>query len=54
MKKEDRSDVKSIVSNKKKRKHQLDTIQDTMKGLFKDVIDAQKPSDQMFVALEEK
>ena len=34
VKKEDRSDVKSIVSSKKKRKRQLDVIQDTMKCLF--------------------
>jgi len=47
-------DVKSIVSNKKKQKHQLEVVQDTMKGVFKEVIDAQKASYKMFLELEEK
>ena len=43
-KEKNRVDVKSIVSNKKKQKHQLEVVQDTMKGVFKEVIDAQKAS----------
>ena len=35
-------------------KHQLDVMQDTMKSLIKEVIDAQKASDQMLIELEEK
>lgn len=54
VKKEDKVDVKPIVSNKKKRKRQLEVMQDTMKGLIKEVVDAQKASDKMYVELEEK
>ena len=54
VKKEDKVDVKPIVSNKKKRKRQVDVMQDTMKGLIKEVVNAQKASDKMFVELEEK
>jgi len=44
VKKEEKVDVKPIVSNKKKQKCQLEVMQDTMKGL---IIDAQKASDQL-------
>ena len=54
VKKEDKVDVKPIVSNKKKQKRQLEVMQDTMKGLIKEVVDAQKASDKMYVELEEK
>ena len=54
VKKEDKVNVKPIVSNKKKRKRQLEVMQDTMKGLIKEVVDAQKASDKMYVELEEK
>ena len=49
MKKEDKVDVNPIVSNKKKRKRHLEVMQDTMKGLIKEVVDAQKALDKMFV-----
>ena len=47
-------DVKPIVSKKKNRKRQIEMIQDTMKGMIKQVVDAQKESDQKFADLEEK
>ena len=50
--KKEEVDVKPIVSGKKKRKHQVEVMQDTMKGLVKEVIDAQKAPDQLLVELE--
>jgi len=46
--KKEKVDVKPIdSSNKKKWKRQLEVMQDTMKGLIKEVIDSQKASDQL-------
>jgi len=47
-------DVKPVISSKKKRKRQIEIVQDTMKGVIKQVVEAQKESDQKFVELEEK
>ena len=54
VKKEEKVDVKPIVSRKKKLICQLDVMQDTMKGLIKEVIDTKKALDQMPTELEEK
>ena len=47
-------EIKTVVSNKKKRKRQIDVMQDAMKGMVKEVLDAQKASDKLFAELEEK
>ena len=46
--------VKPPVSGKKKRRHQIEVLQDTMKGMINEVVEAQKASDQLFAQLEEK
>ena len=49
-----KKDVKPLVSGKKKRRRQIEVLQDTMKGMTNEVVEAQKASDQLFAQLEEK
>jgi len=49
-----KQDVKALVSGKKKRRRQIEVLQDTMKGMINEVVEAQKSSDQLFAQLEEK
>ena len=42
------------MSGKKKRGRQIEVLQDTMKGMINEVVEAQKASDQLFAQLEEK
>ena len=46
-------EIKTVVSNKKKRKQQIDVMQDAMKGMVKEVLEAQKTSNKLFAELEE-
>ena len=48
--------IKPPVSRKKKRRCQIEVLQDTMKGMVNEVVKAQKASDhgQLFAQLEEK
>ena len=42
------------MSGKKKQRRQVEVLQDTMKGMINEIVEAQKASDQLFVQLEEK
>ena len=49
-----KKDIKPPVSGKKRRRHQIEVLQDTMKGMINEVVEAQKASDQLFAQLEGK
>lgn len=47
-------DIKPLVSGKMKRRRQIEVLQDSMKSMINEVVEAQKASDQLFADLEEK